>query len=199
MDSKALGVKLKTLRLKNGFSQDELAATAGVSLRTVQRFENSEAIPRMDTVKRIFQVFGMSPDEVLDWTQSEDKGYLLGLNLSGLAFLLIPLFGVVLPIVLWMSRKDKIAGVSELGRNLVNFQLTWTAVYYFVLALNSWFSRYMMSSGEVSPSIIMTGVYISLGIKLTVWTIVIGMISWNTYRINKGLQAKYFFKINFLR
>ncbi|WP_233753111.1 helix-turn-helix domain-containing protein [Algoriphagus sp. AGSA1] len=57
MDSKALGVKLKTLRLKNGFSQDELAATAGVSLRTVQRFENSEAIPRMDTVKRIFQVF----------------------------------------------------------------------------------------------------------------------------------------------
>src|SRR5690606_22059074 len=130
MDSKALGVKLKALRLKNGYCQDELAESAGVSLRTVQRMENAETIPRMDTVKRIFQIFGMSPDEILDWTHAEDKGYLLGMNLSALAFLLIPLFGVVLPIVLWMSRKDKIAGVSELGRKLVNFQLTWTAIYY---------------------------------------------------------------------
>ena len=44
MDSKALGVKLKALRLKNGYSQDQLAESAGVSLRTVQRMENSEAI-----------------------------------------------------------------------------------------------------------------------------------------------------------
>ena len=80
MDSKALGVKLKTLRLKNGYSQDELAESAGVSLRTVQRMENAEAVPRMDTVKRLFQIFGMSPDEVMDWTQTEDKGYLLGMN-----------------------------------------------------------------------------------------------------------------------
>ncbi len=103
--------------------------------------------------------FGLSPDEVLDWTHTEEKGYLLGMNLSGLAFLPIPLFGVVLPIVLWMSRKDKLAGVSELGRDLVNFQLTWTAVYYSGLTLNGWVDKYMMSSGDVSPGIILTGAY----------------------------------------
>lgn len=199
MDNKALGEQLKALRLKNGFSQDKLAETAGVSLRTVQRFENAESTPRMDTVKRLFQIFGKSSDEVLDCAKPEDKGYLLGMNLSGLAFLLIPLFGAVLPIVLWMSRKDKIARVSLLGRDLVNFQLTWSAVYYLGLALNSWINRYMLSSGEVSRSIVMTGFYFSLGIKLAVWTVVIVMIFWNTNRINKGLTARYFPKIRFLR
>lgn len=201
MDNKALGIKLKMLRLKKGFSQDELAESAGVSLRTVQRMENAEAIPRMDTVKRLFQIFGLSPDEVLDWTQSGDKGYLLGMNLSGLAFLLIPLFGVVLPIVLWMSRKDKIAGVSELGRDLVNFQLTWTVFYYVTTTLILWLASLLVisGSGDIQPSYLVAGSLIRLKLIAVLYLFIIVMISWNTYRIYKGLPGKYFPKINFLR
>jgi transcriptional regulator with XRE-family HTH domain len=199
MDNKALGVKLKSLRLKNGFSQDQLAESAGVSLRTVQRMENAEAIPRMDTVKRLFQIFGLSPDEVLDWTQSEDKGYLIGMNLSGLSFLLIPLLGVVLPIVLWMSRKDKITGVSQLGSQLVNFQLTWAVFYYLGITLTGWFTKFVMSSGDLQPSDLIIGFNITVGVKLTAWFLVSIMIIWNTYRINKGLKVRYLPKINFLR
>jgi len=201
MDRKAFGLKLKKLRLKNGFSQDELAESAGVSLRTVQRMENAEAIPRMDTVKRLFQIFGMSPNEVLDRSQSEDKGYLLVMNLSGLAFLLVPRFGVVLPIVLWMSRKDKIAVVSELGRDLVNFQLTWTAFYYFTTTLIIWFYslKVISGSGDIQPSYLVTGSFIRLGVVAVLHSFIIVMISWNTHRINKGLPVTYFAKINFLR
>ena len=201
MNSKALGVKLKTLRLKKGFSQDELAESAGVSLRTVQRMENAEAIPRMDTVKRLFQIFGLSPEEVLDWTQTEDKGYLIGLNLSGLAFLLIPLFGAVLPIVLWMSRKEKNAGVSELGRNLVNFQLTWALVYYVFTSLCSWLMKYftIAGNGDVSLSLTYTYIHVRVGFVIALYLFIGTMIFWNTYRINKGFNNKYFPKINFLR
>ena len=201
MNSKALGVKLKTLRLKKGFSQDELAESAGVSLRTVQCMENAEAIPRMDTVKRLFQIFGLSPDEVLDWTQPEDKGYLIGLNLSGLAFLLIPLFGAVLPIVLWMSRKEKNAGVSELGRNLVNFQLTWALVYYVFTSLCSWLMKYctIAGNGDVSLSLTHTYIHVRVGFVIALYLFIGTMIFWNTYRINKGFHNKYFPKINFLR
>ncbi|RAI88349.1 helix-turn-helix protein [Algoriphagus yeomjeoni] len=201
MDSKALGVKLKTLRLKNGFSQDQLAESAGVSLRTVQRMENAEATPRMDTVKRIFQIFGKSPDEVLDWTQTEDKGYLLGMNLSGLAFLLIPFLGVVVPLVIWISRKDKIVGVSELGRCLVNFQITWAAIYYLGVNLYSWSYNYLSiaGNGDISPSNVMAFAWTRMGIILTIYIFVSSQIIWNTYRINKGLNNKYFPKINFLR
>jgi len=201
MDVKVLGEKLKTLRLKKGFSQDELAESAGVSLRTVQRIENAETIPRGDTVKRLFQIFGMSPDEVLDWSQSEDKGFLMGMNLSGLIFLIFPLLGVVLPLVLWISRKDKIAGVSELGRNLVNFQLTWTLIYYVGVTIYSRSYKYFMlgGNGDISPSSLETIVWFRMGAVLTIYVIVSVMIAWNTYRINKGLSVKYFPKINFLR
>lgn len=201
MDNKALGVKLKELRLKKGFSQDELAESAGVSLRTVQRMENAESIPRMDTVKRLFQIFGMSPDEVLDWKETEDKGYLLGMNLSGLIFLVLPLFGVILPLILWMSRKEKIANVSELGRRLLNFQLTWALIYYLGITIYTWSYKYFMlaGNGDVSPSNIMSVIWIRLGMVSIIYAIVIVMISWNTYRINKGLHVKYFPKINFLR
>ncbi|WP_323825688.1 helix-turn-helix domain-containing protein [Algoriphagus sp. C2-6-M1] len=201
MDNKALGVKLKTLRLKNGFSQDELAESAGVSLRTVQRIENAETIPRGDTVKRLFQIFGMSPDEVLDWSQTEDKGFLMGRNLSGLMFLIFPLLGVMLPLVLWISRKDKIAGVSELGRNLVNFQLTWTLIYYVLVTIYGWSYKYFMlgGNGDISPSSVESIVSFRMGVILTIYLIVSVMIAWNTYRINYGLSVKYFPKINFLR
>lgn len=199
MENKALGEKLKTLRLKNGFSQDELAESAGVSLRTVQRIENAEAVPRMDTVKRLFQIFGMSPEEVLDWSQTEDKGYLIGMNMSGLAFLLLPILGVILPLVLWMSRKDKVKGVAALGREIVNFQLTWITIYYLGLLINGWVLKYLMSSGDIVPSIILSGMYISVGIKITIWLLIVGMILWNTYKVNKGMPFKYFPKINFLK
>ncbi|SFT87395.1 Helix-turn-helix [Algoriphagus locisalis] len=201
MDSKALGVKLKTLRLKNGFSQDELAESARVSLRTVQRLENSEAIPRMDTVKRIFQIFGMSPDEVLDWDQKEDKSFLLGMNISGLIFIVLPLLGVVLPLILWMSRKDKIAGVSELGRTLVNFQLTWALVYYLWTAFCHWLISYfkLSGSGDVSPDIVYNYLHIRVCVIFFIYLMEILMVCLNTYRINKGLKVKYFPKINFLR
>ena len=41
-----VGVKIKELRKKKGFSQEELAETAKVNLRTIQRIENNENEPR---------------------------------------------------------------------------------------------------------------------------------------------------------
>ena len=187
--------------MKNGFSQHQLAESAGVSLRTVQRMENAEAIPRMDTVKRLFQIFGLSPDEVFDWTKTEDKQYLIWMNLSGLAFLLIPLLGVILPIVMWMSRKDKITGVNEQGRALVNFQLTWALVYYLWATFSDWIIGYFNFSGngDVSPDIVYNYLHVRVFVIFFIYLFEIIMISLNNYRIKKGLKVKYLPKINFLR
>jgi transcriptional regulator with XRE-family HTH domain len=45
--------KVKDLRTKQGLSQEELAEKTGLSLRTIQRIENGESIPRGDTLKRL--------------------------------------------------------------------------------------------------------------------------------------------------
>lgn len=42
MKNKELAQKIKSLRNRKGFSQEELAEKTGLSLRTIQRIENGE-------------------------------------------------------------------------------------------------------------------------------------------------------------
>ncbi|WP_244307325.1 DUF4870 domain-containing protein [Flavobacterium fluviatile] len=45
--------------------------------------------------------------------------------------MVIPLGNILLPLILWMTKKDKIIGLKEIGGNLLNFQIIWT-VFAFV-------------------------------------------------------------------
>ena len=91
MKNKELAQRIKELRNRKGFSQEELSERTGLSLRTVQRIENGETEPRSDSLKRLAMAFDVSPDEIIDWTAQEDKGFLTSLNLSALSFFLLPL------------------------------------------------------------------------------------------------------------
>ena len=53
MKNKNLSKKVKELRKRKGFSQEELAENSGLSLRTIQRIENGETEPTGETLKRI--------------------------------------------------------------------------------------------------------------------------------------------------
>lgn len=53
METKNLGQRLKALRATRGMSQEYLAETSKVSLRTIQRIENNESEPTGETIKRI--------------------------------------------------------------------------------------------------------------------------------------------------
>lgn len=64
------------MRIKKGFSQELLAEDAGIGLRTVQRIESGQAEPRGDTLKRIAGALGLTPDDLLDWSTCEDRGFL---------------------------------------------------------------------------------------------------------------------------
>ena len=49
-----IGKRIKEIRLKKGLSQEELAESSKVNLRTIQRIENNETKPRDKTLKLIF-------------------------------------------------------------------------------------------------------------------------------------------------
>ncbi len=53
METKNLAKRLKELRAIRGMSQEYLADESRVSLRTIQRIENSESEPTGETIKRI--------------------------------------------------------------------------------------------------------------------------------------------------
>jgi transcriptional regulator with XRE-family HTH domain len=59
-----IGKKIKRIRLKRGFSQEELAETAKLNLRTIQRIENNETVPRGKTLKLIFEALDIEIIEI---------------------------------------------------------------------------------------------------------------------------------------
>ena len=140
MKNSELAQKIKVLRNRKGYSQEELAEKTGLSLRTIQRIENGETEPRGDSLKRLAIAFDISPDEIIDWTVQEDKNFLIGLNLSALSFVVFPFFGILIPLILWVAKKDKIRYLNEIAKDLLNFQITWTIflfVVYLILILNT--------------------------------------------------------------
>jgi len=132
MENLDLSKRVKELRNRKGLSQELLAETSGLSLRTIQRIENGETTPRGDTLKRLSVALQVLPDESIDWQGLEDKSILTMLNLSQLGFLVFPLLGIIMPLILWILKKDKIKSVNEMGKSILNFQISWVALLFFI-------------------------------------------------------------------
>jgi transcriptional regulator with XRE-family HTH domain len=126
----SLSQRVKELRTRKGISQELLAEETGLSLRTIQRIENDETVPRGDSLKRLAQALNTSPDEIIDWKIQEDSNYLTIMNLAALTFLFFPLLGILIPLILWISKRDKIQSVNELGKSILNFQISWTLAIF---------------------------------------------------------------------
>ena len=73
MEDKNLSQRVKELRKNKGLSQEELAKTAGLSLRTIQRVENKETEPTGDTLKRIAAALDTTPAKLLNWNEDTLK------------------------------------------------------------------------------------------------------------------------------
>jgi transcriptional regulator with XRE-family HTH domain len=130
MKNKELAKRIKELRTRKGFSQEELSEKSGLSLRTIQRIENGETEPRGDSLRRLSVAFDVNPDELIDWTMLEDRGFLTSLNLSALSFMVFPVLGIIVPLIIWISRKDKIRDANEFAKEILNFQITWNMVFF---------------------------------------------------------------------
>lgn len=120
------GQLIKDLRLKMGITQEELAAKTYMSVRTIQRIENGDVVPRGFTLKTIAKVLEVNFEELTDCNQTaleaaqlnDNSIWLPLLHLSGLFVLLFP------PVIIWVWKKDKIKNVREHGIDVINFQLS---------------------------------------------------------------------------
>ena len=60
-----LGEKIKTLRVKSGRTQEELASAVGVTAQAVSRWENTVCYPDVELIPPIANYFGITTDELL--------------------------------------------------------------------------------------------------------------------------------------
>lgn len=200
MKNRNLAKRVKELRKRKGFSQEKLTELSGLSLRTVQRIENGKTEPTGDTLKKLSIALNITPDELVDWTIIEDKGFLKALNLSALTFLFFPLLGILIPLILWVSKKDKLKDINKIGKDIINFEITWTLILFLGFILNIIFLAKRMDSIETfSPATITSSMSFYLIFIATMYSFNFVIIIINTYLIQKEKNVKYYPKINFLK
>jgi transcriptional regulator with XRE-family HTH domain len=126
-----LGKQILQIRKNKGISQEELAEISKINLRTLQRIEKGETSPHGDTLKRISEALNVPLQDLVSYGYTEDYGYIKILHLSALIFIIIPVGNILLPLVLWLLRKDHVKDLTYFAKKLINFQITWSLVAYF--------------------------------------------------------------------
>ena len=200
MNNQNLAIKIKELRNRKGYSQEQLAEESKLSLRTVQRIEKGESIPRGDTLIKLTQALGVTPDDLLEWTDIEDKGYLTLLNLSAISILIHPLLGIIIPLVMWILKREKIKFVDDTGRKLISFQITWALSLYLVLIIVSKGSYVPLNFSFLNSIPVLITDFSATGLALIIlYSYNLISILVNIKKSQKGLKNKYLPSIPFLR
>jgi transcriptional regulator with XRE-family HTH domain len=61
-----IGRRVREQRVKRFMTQEQLARTAGISLRQVVRIERNEVEPRFSTILKLAEALGVEPSELVD-------------------------------------------------------------------------------------------------------------------------------------
>lgn len=109
----------------------------------------------------------------------EDNQILVITHLSQLVTLVVGFGSLIVPLILWMTQKDKVYQMDAHGKNIVNFQLS--LIVYFIICI---------------PLILLFGLgllgFIVLGIVSIIFPIV------NAIKASRGETPIYPFSINFI-
>jgi len=178
-----LSDKVKELRNQHGFSQEELARQTQLSLRTIQRIEQNETEARGDTLKRLAQVFNLKPMELTSQIEKEQTYLISLLNLSALSFIIYPILGYIVPLILWYFKRNGDEKLNETGKKLLNFQATWTLAVSFFYALFM-LVKVMHLGGFFS-------VYTFLIILYSFYALNFALILFNTFRSKNMKEVIY--------
>ena len=118
--------------------------------------------------------------EVLNYTEKRtDTNLLVLTHLSQLLGYAIGFGSLVVPLIIWLSSRDKVEGMNVHGKAIVNFQLS--LILYIIISI---------------PAILLLG----LGILTLIGTAIIGFIIpiVNAIRANNGEEPSYFMTIRFI-
>lgn len=203
MGNQNLAIKIKDLRNRRGLSQELLAEESKLSLRTIQRIEKGESIPRGDTLVRLSQALDVTPDDILEWEIIEDSTYVQLLNWSSISFIFHPLLGIIIPLVMWIMKRGKVKFVDDAGKKIINFQITWALTLYLMHIIdslifgNGTYVNFNINILDFLYSIIDFKIPYAIFILLYLFNILLILI--NIRKSQKGLMNRYIPAIPFLK
>ncbi|NGP77550.1 helix-turn-helix transcriptional regulator [Balneolaceae bacterium YR4-1] len=191
--------EIKEVRIQKGYSQEKLAKKSDLSLRTIQRVENGETEPRGDTINRIAEALGVPANKLIGNQKVKDNSYLTSLHISALSFLLFPLLGILIPILLSTIQRDENWHLTVNAKKLLSFQITWNIVLFVgLLGYLSWWNYKVGTITVVSPSIV-SSIYMPLYLLvggLYLYNFIV--VSFNIIQVSSGKEAWYKPRVNFM-
>jgi len=184
-----IGAKILEIRNRKGLTQEKLSDLSKINLRTLQRIEKGTTEPRSDTLNNICRVLEVNVEDLLDYGKKDDLEFLKYFHLSVLACMFFPLGSVILPLILWLTKRDKIIGLNEQGLNVLNYQIFWSILFYFSFTL--WAILKISNWGHAN-------LFLYVGCVFYVTNIVYPIII--SRQISKGILRKFYFTpIEFLK
>ena len=128
MKNQSLAERLKYQRKSKGFSQEELSLKTNVTVRTIQRIENAEVNPHLNTIKLLAVALDIEVNELLPLDNPKEevikKKWLLLLHAAPLLGIFIPLCNVLLPLFIWIHKREDNPIYNKHGIKVINFQIT---------------------------------------------------------------------------
>lgn len=142
----ALHRNIVSARQQKGLTQEELAELSGLSVRTIQRIENGESLPRSYTLKVIAKALGKHYEDLLkvetpipvvadQQFPSNDRHFLQLFNLSCFTYLVIPWVHFMIPNYLLKKQGNLQKETVELGQKLLRQQIYWSVILHITLLL----------------------------------------------------------------
>jgi transcriptional regulator with XRE-family HTH domain len=172
------GARISILRKTKGLSQESLAEATKISLRTIQRIESDNTMPRPYTLKAIATALDVSMDEFTGETTGSPNDLLRAMNFSALSVIVLPVAHIF--IVLFASRLQA-HQMPTAGKRILGFQILWTIITALLLVIIHGLQFTLTNSkmiGHFPPTIII--VYVMLLIVNVIFTIRA------SYRIDRG-------------
>ncbi len=142
---------LKSIREEKGYTQTDLAKKTGLSLRTIQRLESSDKVPKGFTLTTLAKEFEIEPSDLqgkyvlVKRSKDSEIRTINTINFSILSFLGIPFGNLILPLIIWRNHKNS-EFIDDVGRRIVNFQILFTLVLNVLLILSPFTLSKMLPS-----------------------------------------------------
>ena len=117
---------IKELRLRQGYTQVDLAELSSLSLRTIQRIENNEVEPTPYSLNQIGEVLGVNLNElknnIMKQKSKSTNSWNILLHVSSN-------FGIITTSIIWVILKRKDEMIEYQGRDIINFKFNWILLY----------------------------------------------------------------------
>lgn len=161
--------RLKEIREQKNLTQEELAESSGISVRTIQRIEAGTQpkghtlrvlAKALDTKESEFQNITAEPEtpEITEEQVSINYSLIKIINLSSIPCILLPPLNILVPLILMFRLKQK----NHLAKQIISVQILWTVFAPITFMLGIFFKPGPALTLIIMILIVLSNVFIIL-------------------------------------